>query len=274
MNPAEQQPSDTLVYGRIDESFHQVAAAVVEEVLRRLGHTVDVVEGPHPEMYPQLATGEMDLFADAWLPGGHEVYWEQVKESAVEAAVLYEGCMFYWAVPAYIPEDLVSSLEDLAKPEVVERMTTLAVQGTTPGAGLTMRSETLIESYGLAKVGWSQEIGDLQAIIDTVNQRMSAGDWFATPLWQPQYLNDVHELRPLADPLGAFPAPDRASLLAYRQSWENLPEETRRVVSRINYPLAAVNEMDRAVNLDGKDPLQAAREWMERNPETVNAWFA
>ena len=32
---------------------------------------VDVVEGPHPEMYPQLATGEMDLFADAWLPGGH-----------------------------------------------------------------------------------------------------------------------------------------------------------------------------------------------------------
>lgn len=180
MNPAEQQPSDTLVYGRIDESFHQVAAAVVEEVLRRLGHTVDVVEGPHPEMYPQLATGEMDLFADAWLPGGHEVYWEQVKESAVEAAVLYEGCMFYWAVPAYIPEDLVSSLEDLAKPEVVERMTTLAVQGTTPGAGLTMRSETLIESYGLAKVGWSQEIGDLQAIIDTVNQRMSAGT--ASPL--------------------------------------------------------------------------------------------
>ena len=103
---------------------------------------------------------------------------------------------------------------------------------------------------------------------------MSAGDCFATPLWQPQYLNDVHELRPLADPLGAFPAPDRASLLAYRQSWENLTEETRRVVSRINYPLAAVNEMDRAVNLDGKDPLQAAREWMERNPETVNAWFA
>ncbi len=274
MASAERRSSDALVYGRIDESFHQVAAAVVEEVLLRLGHAVDVVEGPHPEMYPQLAAGEMDLFADAWLPGGHEVYWEQVKDTAVEAAVLYEGCMFYWAVPAYIPEDLVSSLEDLAKPEVAQRMTTLTVQGTTPGAGLTMRSEKLIESYGLATVGWHQEIGDLQAIIDTVNQRMNAGDWFATPLWQPQYLNDVYELRRLADPLGAFPEPDRASLLADRQSWENLPAETRRVVSRINYPLEAVNEMDRAVNLDGKDPLQAAREWMARNPETVNAWFA
>lgn len=274
MTSAAQPSNAPLIYGRIDESFHQVAAAVVEEVLLRLGHTVAVGEGPHPEMYPQLATGELDLFADAWLPGGHEVYWEQVKDSAVEAAVLYEGCMFYWAVPAYIPEDLVSSLEDLVKPEVAERMTTLTVQGATPGAGLTMRSEKLIESYGLNKVGWHQEIGNLQAIIDTVDQRMSAGDWFVTPLWQPQYLNDVYELRPLADPLGAFPAPDRASLLAYRQSWDNLSEETRRVVARINYPLAAVNEMDRAVNLDGKDPLQAAQDWLERNPEMVNAWFA
>ncbi|WP_431813491.1 glycine betaine ABC transporter substrate-binding protein [Kocuria sp. cx-455] len=273
MTSAENRFPLTLGYGRINESFHQVAAAVVEDVLLRLGHTVNVVEGPHPEMYPQLAAGDMDLFADAWLPGGHEVYWEQVRDTAVEAAVLYEGCMFYWAVPAYIPESLISSLEDLANPEVADRMTTLTVQGTTPGAGLTMRSEKLIESYGLATVGWQQNIGDLQAIIDTMNQRMTAGDWFATPLWQPQYLNDVYDLRPLADPLGAFPAPDRASLLAHRKSWENMPEETRRVVSRIHYPLAAVNEMDRAVNLDGKNPLEAAREWLERNPETVNAWF-
>ncbi|WP_262925562.1 glycine betaine ABC transporter substrate-binding protein [Kocuria atrinae] len=85
MTSAEHRSSDALIYGRIDESFHQVAAALVEEVLLRLGHTVDVVEGPHPEMYPQLAAGDMDLFADAWLPGGHEVYWDQVKDTAVEA---------------------------------------------------------------------------------------------------------------------------------------------------------------------------------------------
>ncbi|WP_318547692.1 glycine betaine ABC transporter substrate-binding protein [Kocuria marina] len=87
-------------------------------------------------------------------------------------------------------------------------------------------------------MGWHQEIGDLRAIIDTVDRRMADEDWFVTPLWQPQYLNDVYDLRPLRDPLGAFPAPDRA------------------------------------VNLEGTSPLQAAREWMERNPDTVAAWFA
>lgn len=32
--------------------------------------------------------------------------------------------------------------------------------------------------------------------------------------------------------------------------------------------------MDRAVNLEGRSPLQAAREWMQRNPDIVDGWFA
>lgn len=263
-----------VVLGRIDESFHQVAAAVVEEVLLRLGHEVEVREGPHPQMYPQLAEGELELFADSWLPGGHGTYWAEVGDRVLEVAPLFEGARFYWAVPGYVPADLVSSLGDLARPEVTARMTTLEVQGTTPGAGLTMRSQQLVTDYGLDKAGWTHRIGDLQAILDTVERRIAAGDWFVTPLWQPQYLNDVHELRPLADPLGVFPLPDRASLVAHRGAWERLPQRTREVLGRIHYPIEAVNAMDRAVNLDGLDPLAAARQWMAGHEDAVAAWFA
>jgi len=54
-----------------------------------------------------------------------------------------------------------------------------------------MRSEKLIGAYGLAALGWRQEIGDPRAIIDTVDRRMADEDWFVTALWQPQYLHDV-----------------------------------------------------------------------------------
>ena len=90
---------DPIILGRIDESFHQVAAAVVEEVLLRMGHTVEVREGPHPEMYPLLERGELQLFADSWLPGGHGSYWEQIRDRVVEVAPLFEGARFFWAVP-------------------------------------------------------------------------------------------------------------------------------------------------------------------------------
>lgn len=263
-----------VVLGRINESFHQVAAAVVEEVLLRLGHDVEVREGPHPQMYPLLADGELDLFADSWLPGGHGTYWAQISDRVVEVAPLFEGARFFWAVPGYVPADQVAELSDLARPEVTERMATLVVQGTTAGAGLTMRSQQLVADYGLDEAGWSHRIGDIHAIIDTVNDRIAAGDWFVTPLWQPQYLNDVHELRPLADPLGVFPPPDRASLVAHRGAWDRLPERTREVLGRIRFSLAAVNAMDRAVNLDGLDPLAAARQWTDQHPDAVDAWLA
>ena len=94
-----------IVLGRIDESFHQVAAAVVEEVLLRLGHSVEVREGPHPQMYPLLERGELQLFADSWLPGGHGVYWEQIRDRVVEVAPLFDGARFFWAVPGYVPAE-------------------------------------------------------------------------------------------------------------------------------------------------------------------------
>jgi glycine betaine/proline transport system substrate-binding protein len=262
-----------LVLGRIDESFHQVAAAVVEEVLVRLGHTVQVREGPHPQMYPQLACGELHLFADSWLPGGHAAYWAEIRDRVVEVAPLFEGARFFWAVPGYIPADLVSALPDLVKPEVLARMTTLVVQGTTPGAGLTMRSQQLVHDYGLDEAGWSHEIGNLQAIIRTVDARIAAGDWFVTPLWQPQYLNEVHELRPLDDPRGVFPPPDRASLVAHRDSFDRLPGPTRHALARIRFTVADVNAMDCAVNLDGLDPLTAARDWLDHHPDLVQTWL-
>jgi glycine betaine/proline transport system substrate-binding protein len=263
-----------IVLGRIDESFHQVAAAVVEEVLLRLGHEVEVREGPHPEMYPLLAHGELHLFADTWLPGGHGTYWEQIRDRVVEVAPLFDGARFFWAVPGYVPADLVSALPDLTRPEVTRRMTTLVVQGTTPGAGLTMRSQQLVREYGLDAAGWRHEIGDLQAVIRTVDERIADRDWFVTPLWQPQYLNDVHDLRPLDDPRGVFPPPDRASLVAHCDALDGLPDRTREVLGRIRFTVADVNAMDAAVNLDGLDPLAAARQWMDRSPDSVRTWMA
>jgi glycine betaine/proline transport system substrate-binding protein len=265
---------EPIVLGRIDESFHQVSAAVVEETLTRLGHVVQVREGPHPQMYPLLGAGEIDVFASSWLPGGHGAYWEQIRADVQHVAPLYDGARFFWAVPGYVPAELVSTLADLTRPDVIERMATLVVQGTTPGAGLTTRSQNVVRGYGLDTAGWSYRIGDLEAIIGTIDGRIAAGEWFVTPLWQPQYLNDVHDLRPLTDPRAVFPPPDQSWIVAHRRAFARLPDRTRTVLSKIGFTLADVNGMDRAVNLDGLDPLTAARGWMDRNMTAVQRWFS
>jgi glycine betaine/proline transport system substrate-binding protein len=261
-----------IVLGQIDESFHQVGGGVVHETLRQLGHEGEVREGPHPQIYPMLGSGEVHLFATSWLPGGHGVYWQQIEDRARRVSPLYDGARFFWAVPDYIPVEQVASLPDLARPEVMARMATLVVQGTTPGAGLTHRSRQLIKDYGLDRLGWQYEVGDLAAIVRTVLRRIAAREWFVTPLWQPQYLNRTHRLRPLDDPLGVFPPPDQAWLTANREAFERLPARTQAVLQRVRFTIDDATSMDHAVNVDGMSTLQAARAWMAEHPEQVRAW--
>jgi glycine betaine/proline transport system substrate-binding protein len=221
-----------IVLGRIDESFHQVAAALVEETLLRLGHTVEVRQGMHPEMYPLLGRGELDLFATSWLPGGHGAYWPQIRDTVIKVSPLYDGARFFWAVPGYIPVGLVRALPDLARADVTERMSTLVVQGATPGAGLTVRSQQLVREYGLDEVGWSYRVGGLADIIQTIDAGMIAGEWFVTPLWQPQYLNDVHDLRPLDDPKAISRHPTKHGSPHIAPASNDCPSERRRCCAR------------------------------------------
>ena len=60
-----------VVVGQISLSFYAVTGAIVQQVLERLGHTVEIVEGSHGQIFPRLGAGEVDLLVAAWLPYGH-----------------------------------------------------------------------------------------------------------------------------------------------------------------------------------------------------------
>ena len=55
-SPAWAQNGDKhpVVLGQVYLSFYAVTGGVVHEILERLGHTVEVREGPHEKMFPLL----------------------------------------------------------------------------------------------------------------------------------------------------------------------------------------------------------------------------
>ncbi|MDO5683165.1 MAG: glycine betaine ABC transporter substrate-binding protein [Propionibacteriaceae bacterium] len=262
-----------LVLGRLNESIHQVAGAVVEEVLSRLGHDVLVIDGMHEEMYAQLGAGRIQFFATAWLPHGHGDLWRSVQDRVTEVGMLFDGAQYFWAVPCYVPEAEVWDLADLADPEVMADMASVTVIGADAASGLNRWSTELMQAYGLLEAGWRLQPAHVDDIVANVRRRLAAGDWFVTPTWVPHHLNDVFHLRRLADPLRVFPSPDRASLLAHRASLETLPGRTREVLGRIRFDIDDVNAMDSLVNLDGLAPIGAAREWMAERDSLVRCWL-
>lgn len=89
--PGYTQDAGKVRLGQIGLSFYAVTAGVVQEVLERLGHPVEVTTGSHAQIFPKLGAGEVDLLVAAWLPHGHALYWQQYGARAQQLGVLYQG---------------------------------------------------------------------------------------------------------------------------------------------------------------------------------------
>ena len=269
---ADDVPANRIVLGQISLSFYAVTAGVVQEVLERLGHTVEVVQGSHGQIFPRLASGGVDILVAAWLPHGHAVYWLQYGSAAKQLAVLYEGARFQWMVPAYVPSSAVASVEDLLKPDVLARIEH-EIHGTGRDSGNMMVSAQVMQVYGLDRAGYKLLPGTTQTFYANYDRAIAEQRWFVMPLWQPHYISRVGNMRAIAEPKGLLGAPNNGTLVASRSWVARAPERTLQFLRKIHLGSDAVAEMDYAVNVERLTARDAARRWMGRNPAVVEAWF-
>lgn len=260
-----------VVLGQINLSFYAVVGGVVQEVLERLGHPVEVVQGSHAEIYPKLGSGEIDLLAAAWLPNAHGPLHRPVADKVVEVATLYTDAKLYWAVPDYVPADRVASIDDLKKPEVLAKMDKRIV-GIGADSGLMRGAAQIAKDYGLDAAGYTIVTGPAAEWIGNFRKAVEDKRWIVMPLWQPQFLNRAYQVRILGEPKEIYKT-DRAVLVATKAAQARLPERTWQALSRIELGSDAVTEMDYMVNEEKVAPRDAARAWMEKNKAKVELWL-
>jgi glycine betaine/proline transport system substrate-binding protein len=267
-----EEPAGTVILGQISLSFYAVTAGVVQEVLERLGHQVETVQGSHAQIFPRLGAGEVDLLVAAWLPHGHAVYWERYGKQAEALSVLYEGARFVWMVPNYVPAALVGEIDDLKRPEVAGPMNNI-IRGTGRDSGNMTVSAEVVKAYGLEQVGYKLAPGAVAEFYQSYDRALAEQRWFVMPLWYPNYIHRAGTMRALVEPKGLLGEPNAGTLVASRAWVERAPTRTLDVMRRIRLGMDAVEEMDEQVNRFHKTPRQAAREWLERNRSLTDRWF-
>ncbi|MDQ7988332.1 MAG: glycine betaine ABC transporter substrate-binding protein [Candidatus Dactylopiibacterium sp.] len=259
--------------GVIDLSFHRATSAVVCAVLQRMGLAVVPSHALHEAVFEQLRAGEIDMVVSAWLPSSHGLYQRRVEEVVPtrEFGLHYEPHAL-WGVPDYVPESAVSSVTDLLKPEVRERMTPL-IQGIGPGAGITRFSIRMMEEYGLSAAGYRFQTGSQDDCFSAFEKAVEAGRWVVVPLWHPQFLHARHRIRELADPRGLLGSVDRAVLLARADRLGVFTPPQLQVLDNIRLSNAIVSQLDLAINRGGQTPEQAAEAWLATHPDALSRWM-
>ncbi|MGY4533194.1 glycine betaine/proline transport system substrate-binding protein [Pseudomonas sp. TE3786] len=270
----QRQHFPILRLGVTDLSFHRATAAVVTEVLQRMGFVVQRSYALHEENFAQLRAGTIDMLASAWLPHSHGIYQASVEKTvATRELGLHYQPYALWGVPEHVPAAAVQSIQDLLEPAVLARMQ-CRTQGIGAGAGISRFSQRIMQEYGLGAAGYTFHTGTEMDCWAAFERLVITGEWGVVPLWQPQFLHHQYAIRELQDPRMLLGGVDRAVLLAREDRLALLGPEQVQVLANIRLSNAIVAELDYAINRGEKTPDQAAHDWLCQQPEALAQWFA
>lgn len=245
------------------EFVTKLAAKIIKD---ELGYKVELMQTDVAPLYQGVSRGDLDAMMMAWLPQTHAEYYGKIEDKVDVLGTVYDGAKLGWVVPAYIPESDISSIEDLKKDEVKQKLGG-TVQGIDPGAGLTRLSEKAVKDYSLD--GYKLQISSEAGMLTTVDRATRSEKWFVATAWSPHWMFGKYELRYIADPKKSLGQAEHVDILA-RKGFKQDNPEVAGFLSRMKLP---IGDLETAMFQAHETSYDAAVEkYMADHPEQVKAW--
>jgi glycine betaine/proline transport system substrate-binding protein len=244
------------------EFVTKLAAKLLED---RLGYEVELVQTDIAPQYQGVANGDIDVMLMSWLPGTHGDYLEKVCTDVVPLGILYTHAQLGWAVPNYIPEDMLNSIEDLKKDEVKEKLDG-TITGIDPGAGLTRLSQQALEDYDL---DYELQISSGAAMTAALERAVRRDEWIVVTGWSPHWMFGAYDLRYIEDPKGVLGSFERVVALARKGFYQDHIQAAS-FLSRMQIPLDDLQ----ASMYDAQESSyeDAVDQYIENNGKRIDYW--
>ncbi len=277
-------------------------AAVLEGIIDGpMGGNADIVQGMNQAAVimegMDKGDGSVDIYTDLWMPN-QQALWDEYVENRGSVATNqpYAGTSNIY-VPAYMAEKGVTSIEDLADPEVAAMFDT---DGNGKGeywAGdvtwaSTKRWQIKFKSYGLDGL-WEPNI----VSADTFKAGLEAAYASSQPqlfyYWTPEAIHVKYDLVALEEP-ARFDGCEDVDLdaenwlevstfecviasneifIGYSKSLEERNPAVANMLSNIQFTGDEINEWIVEMFDNKRDPAIVAEEWIADNEELVMSWI-
>lgn len=242
-----------------------VAKYVMETKLQQ---PVTFVQADIGIQYQGVSRGDVDLMVGGWLPVTHAAYYAKYKDTLDDVGIIYTGGRNGWAVPKYVPESELSSIEDLNKPDV-KTQTKGVIQGIEPGGGLMTASEKTIKEYNLS--GYTLQSSSEAGMLASLQRATQSKQWIVATVWSPHWLFQKFPMRYLKDPKGTLGGEEQVHAFASKQFASKFPRADV-FMKHFKLTLADVE----AIELEGNstnDYATAAKKFVDSHPDKLSAWL-
>ncbi|BCL19352.1 ABC transporter permease/substrate binding protein [Streptomyces tuirus] len=235
-----------------------------KNVLERRGYQLNLKQMDVGPVYTGLASGDLDLNFDAWLPHAQKNYWDKNKDRLKDLGTWYEPTSLELAVPSYVKG--VDSLEDLKGKSSTFKGKIIGIE---PGTGeMDLLKNKVLPGYGLDKE-YEVVDGSTPAMLAELKRAYAKKEPIAVTLWSPHWAYSDYELTKLKDPRKAFGEGNTIRTI----SNEKFPEEYPQLTKWIKNFKMSEDELG-TLESEIKDRGQgheeeAVAEWLEQHPDMV-----
>lgn len=256
----------TLNVGAVAWEEALALADLIQYVVRtELGMNVKVINPSIGPAYQAVSDKELDLLLESWQPVTHQAYHKKYSADVLDFGPMYEDAKLTWAVPAYVPEDKLGSVNDLDDPEVKKKLNSEII-GIDPGAGLMQQSEKMMDEYP-ALSGYTLVEGSGAAMQASLKDAIMNDEWIVVTLWQPHSAYGRFDLRNLKEPKLILGAEERIHMIGRKDFMEVFPSKLSQFLSRFYLPIGMVNNLSAMYAEMGEG---AGAKWAQNHPEIID----
>ncbi|WP_060678594.1 glycine betaine ABC transporter substrate-binding protein [Virgibacillus halodenitrificans] len=255
----------TITIGQINWPENIAVTNLWKTILEDKGYNV---EFKLLEMGPQmaaLASGDLDIAPEIWLPVQDKSYYEQFKDQAnFFEEPWYENGRVGLAVPTYMED--INSIEDLNKNK--DKFNGEII-GFESGAGTMLVTQDVIDEYGLE---YELTASSTAAMISSIKKAVKDEEPIVAPLWKPHYIFSEVDLKFLEDPKKTFGEVEKI-YMATREEFDADHEKVSKWLT--NFKLSDEQLGDLMINIQENEdnPIEGAQKWVEENQDVIDKWM-
>ncbi|MEV6084265.1 ABC transporter permease/substrate binding protein [Streptomyces parvulus] len=235
-----------------------------KNVLERRGYKMNLKQMDVGPVYTGLASGDLDLNFDAWLPHAQKNYWDKNKDNLTDLGTWYEPTSLEIAVPSYVKD--VKSLADLkGKADLFDGK----IIGIEPGTGeMQLAKDEVLPGYGLEDE-YEVVDGSTPAMLAELKRAYAKKEPVAVTLWSPHWAYSDYELTKLKDPKKAFGEGNTIRTISSKKFPEQYPQLTK-WIKNFHMSEDELGTLEAEIKDRGQGhEEEAVAAWLEEHPDMV-----
>ncbi|MFW6252208.1 MAG: ABC transporter substrate-binding protein [Halanaerobium sp.] len=267
--PQVKAADDTINFGYVQWPGVTVKTHVAAKVAEYLGYETDMTAASQSIIFKSLDTEDLDVFLGNWLPT-MQMHFDKYEEkgSVHNVRVNLEDVVYRTAVPEYVWEEGVRSMEDLN--EYADKFNN-EIYGIEPGNDGNIIIQDAIDNDTYNLGDWTIQESSTAAMLSSVQKAVDNEEWIAFNGWRPHYMNVMFDLKYLEDPEGIWGEDDSVYTVA-RNGYQDENPNFYKFLEQFTVTAPIQNKwIDEYQNKD-RDPEKVAEEWIANNLDIVNQW--